>query len=94
MGAKKEPKEPQVKDATITEDGCVIVELNHKIFPHRDGNKVLFTPELLLQLAVDYGIIPPVESNDFPGVAVVDVDTVYADEGEGEEEEEEVEEKA
>jgi hypothetical protein len=76
-------KPPKVKDAEITEDGCIVIDLGVKLYPHT--TKVLFTPDVLLALAKDYGDIPPQDSNDFPGIPVVDVDGVYDDEEEVEE---------
>jgi hypothetical protein len=86
---KKEEKEPKVKDAEITEDGCIVIDLGVKLYPHT--TKVLFTPDVLLRLAKDYGDIPPQDSNDFPGIPVVDLDGVYDEddeEGEGDANEE------
>ena len=73
----KEPKEPKVLDATITSDGCVIVQMNQKIYPHTKD--ILFTPQVLIDLAETYGIIMPRDNNDFPGVPVVDSDAVFAE---------------
>ena len=74
MGEKKE-KDPKVKDAVITEDGCLIATFNIRIYPHTA--QVIFTPDALLALAQDYGVIPPPGDTDFPGVPIVDHDSIY-----------------
>lgn len=81
MGAKKDEKPAKVKDAEITDDGCIVIDLGVKLYPHT--TKVLFTPDVLLELAKDYGEIPPSDFNDFPGVPVVDFEAVYEDDEEG-----------
>lgn len=74
--ARERRKDPKVNDATITEDGCIVVTMNQRIFQHTAD--ILFTPDVLMALAEDYGVIPPKDYNDYPGVPVVDTDAVFA----------------
>lgn len=93
MGKSKEPrlKNPKVKDATITEDGSILIEFNEKIYPHTKS--AIFTPQALLALVSEYGEIPPVGTNDFDGIPMVDYEDVFDDDdspernGEADEEE-------
>ncbi|MGI0149205.1 MAG: hypothetical protein ACREDF_06710 [Thermoplasmata archaeon] len=76
MGEKRK-KLPKIVDAAITEDGCLLVELNLKVYSHT--SKALFTPEAILALIEEYAEIPPKEFNDFPGVPVVDAEFIFDD---------------
>lgn len=78
---RKLTKLPEVRNAEITDDGCLIVEFNIKLYPHTA--KCVFTPEVLYGLAEDFGSIPPKEETDFPGIPIVTEDAMMEDGDEG-----------
>ncbi len=73
-------KQPKVTGAEITDDGCIIVEFNYKLYPHT--SKAIFEPEALLALAQEHGEIPKASETDFPGIPLVTEASVF-DEEEG-----------
>jgi len=75
--SNKRVKPPKVNDAEITEDGCLIVDMNCKVYPHT--SQAVFTPELVLRLIQEYGDIPPSDYNDYPGVPIVTEESVFAE---------------
>ena len=79
---RKLTKEPKVMGAEITDDGCIIIEFNTKLYPHTA--KCIFPPEVLLGLAEDYGSIPPKDDTDFPGVPIVTEEAMLEEDGEEE----------
>jgi hypothetical protein len=78
---RKLTKPPEVRNAEITDDGCLIVEFNIKLYPHTA--KCVFTPEVLYGLAEDFGSIPPKEETDFPGIPIVTEESMMEEDGEG-----------
>lgn len=91
MGSKgKRKKELKVKNAEITEDGCLIIEMNDK-FKMGNTNKILFPPETIFSLGEEYASMPPPNTTDYPGIPVVEEEDVFSDDEEepdqGEEEE-------
>ncbi len=60
------------------------MDLNYKIYPHT--SKVIFTGDVLLDLAQEYAEIPEAESTDFPGIPVVTSKKVFEEDTGGEEE--------
>ena len=72
---KERLKEPKIRDAAITEDGCLLVTFNQKVYPHTAD--AIFTPEALLSLVEEYGEIPPASEADFPGIPVVDEEAIF-----------------
>lgn len=82
MGAKdKRKKDPIVKDAEITADGLLIVTMNVK-FKMGNTDKIILPPETIYALGEEYGSMPPASETDYPGTPVVEVESVFADEGE------------
>ncbi len=72
-------KAPEVRGAEITDDGCIIIEFNKKLYPHT--SKCIFAPEILWQLAQRADIPSPDEqSEDFPGLPVCEGDIEESEE--------------
>lgn len=87
MGRKDE-KPPVVRNAEITDDGCLIVEFDRKLTPgFHHTTKAIFEPEVLFGLTQDFGMIPPAAETDFPGLPIVTEEAmISAEEEEGESE--------
>ena len=79
----------KVKDAEITEDGLIVLEFNESLNPTFNSKKVLFAPEVLIALAMKYGVIPPREETDFPGIPFVGGENVDLGPDSNEDEEDE-----
>ncbi len=71
----KRAKPPKVKDVEILDDGCIIVDIGIQLFPQM--TKVLITPEAILALAEEYANIPPFNTNDFPGIPMMDYEDIF-----------------
>ncbi len=78
---RERAKPPRVLGAEITDDHCIIIEFNYKLYPHT--SKAIFEPEALLALAQEHGEIPARTETDFPGIPVVTEESVFADADEG-----------
>lgn len=63
--------EVKVKDAEVTEDGLIMIEFNESLNPAFISKKAVFAPEVLMALAMRYGVIPPKEETDYPGLPFV-----------------------
>lgn len=70
-------KAPKIKDAEITEDGCLVITFNaaSKVYPHTP--KAIFTPDVLLGLVEEYAEIPPAQETDYPGIPIVTEEAVF-----------------
>ncbi len=71
-------KEPVVLGAEITDDGCIVIEFNKKLYPHT--KKCIFAPESLYSLAEKADIPPKDEENEFPGIPLVEGEIRLAEE--------------
>jgi len=80
----------KVRDAEITEDGCLVVEFNIRIEGFLHTKRAVLTPELLYACAME-GEIPPKEETEYPGIPHVDLENVFDvddDDDEGDDESE------
>ena len=75
---EKRRKELRVVDAEITDDGCIIIEMNDK-FKMGNSKKILFPPETIFALGEEYASMPPAKDTDYPGVPVVEEEDVFSD---------------
>jgi hypothetical protein len=79
----------KVKDAEIGEDGCIMIEFNETLNPAFISKKAVFAPEVLIALAIKYGVIPPREETDYPGLPFVGGENVHLEDDEDEDVEDE-----
>jgi len=68
--------EVKVKDAEVTEDGLIMIEFNESLNPAFISKKAVFAPEVLMALVMKYGVIPPKEETDYPGLPFVGGESV------------------
>jgi hypothetical protein len=69
--------EVKVKDAEVTEDGLIMIEFNESLNPAFISKKAVFAPEVLMALAMKYGVIPPKEETDYPGLPFVGGENIH-----------------
>lgn len=78
----------KVKDAEITEDGLIVITFNEDLNPTFSTKTAVFAPESLIALAMKYGVIPPREETDYPGIPFVGPEEIHLENFDEDDEEE------
>ena len=73
-------KDPEVVQAEITDDGCIVVEFNKKLYPRI--SKCIFAPETLWSLAAKADIPEKDDDSEFSGIPFVEGEIEVSENGE------------